>query len=67
MRLTDPCEDGEVRHDPEHEERDQPDVKGPGLHIGDECEPQPRDEPEVPESEPARPVEVRGSRRGLGT
>ncbi len=58
MRLTDAHEDREVGHDPEHEERDQPDVQGPGLRVGEERDAEPRDEPGVPQAEPARPADA---------
>ena len=60
MRLTEPHENREVRHDPEHEERDQPDVQGPSLRVGDERDAEPRNEPQVSQPEPARPADVHG-------
>jgi len=61
MRLTDPREDGEVGHDPEHEERDEPDMKGRGLPVGEERDAKPWNKPEVPESQPATAVAGCGS------
>jgi hypothetical protein len=60
MRLTDPHEDREVGHDPEHEERDQPDVEGPSLRVGEERDAEPWNKPGVPEAEPARPADAHG-------